>query len=246
MSHRWEATIAPGSEPDSACQTLTLSDSALATGPPLTAVIAPGGTSTTHVYGLVARVALTRPAFGFRVEHDMPAGVELIEARPKATVVGEHLIWQIGRVDPGQKLRLEVVVRVLPGTVLNPEDIATFTATYSQNLYFEVPVVRPRLTARMSGPATANLGESVEYILDVASAGSAPVQDARATINLPPAFDHPEGPVLAFALGTIKPGEFRRIAVPVRVMRTGAAVMRAEIVGPADRQAHVEIATQVS
>src|SRR3954467_13962342 len=47
-------------------------------GPP-----APGGPLT---YGLVAKVTLARPAFGFRVEHDLPADVDLVEARPRATV----------------------------------------------------------------------------------------------------------------------------------------------------------------
>src|SRR5258708_6138250 len=43
-------------------------------------------------YGLVAKVSLSRPGFGFRIEHDLPPDVDLIEARPKAKVVGEHLI----------------------------------------------------------------------------------------------------------------------------------------------------------
>ena len=46
-------------------------------GPP-----APDGPLT---YGLVAKVTLRRPAFGFRVEHDLPADVDLIEAKPRAT-----------------------------------------------------------------------------------------------------------------------------------------------------------------
>src|SRR5262245_41345481 len=33
-------------------------------------------------YGLVAKVSLARPGFGFRVEHDLPPDVDLIEARP--------------------------------------------------------------------------------------------------------------------------------------------------------------------
>jgi hypothetical protein len=199
-----------------------------------------------HVYGLVARVALSRPAFGFRVEHDLPPGVVLVEARPRATVVGDHLIWQIGRVDPGQKLRLEVIVRLLPGTTLQADDLATFTATYSQNLFFEVPVVRPRLTARMSGPATANVGEVVEYVLDVASSGSAPVEDAIATITLPPTLAHREGPTLTFPIGKLRPGEFRRLSAPALVVASGTAIVRAVVVGPADRQANVEIATQLA
>src|SRR5207248_733482 len=77
-------------------------------------------------YGLVVRVALNRPGFNFRIEHDLPVGVDFVEARPRATVVGDHLIWQFGRVDPRQEVRLEVVVRPQEGTVLTPDDVAAF------------------------------------------------------------------------------------------------------------------------
>ena len=88
-----------------------------------TIISGPPVTDAPLTYGLVAKVALSRPGFGFRIEHDLPPDVELIDVRPKAKVVGEHLIWQLGRVDPGQEIRLEIVVQPQPGAVLNPDDL---------------------------------------------------------------------------------------------------------------------------
>ena len=169
-------------------------------------------------YGLVARMALSQPGFGFRVEHDLPGGVDLVEARPRATVVGDHLIWQFGRVDPGQQVRLEVVVRPQPGTVLSPDEMATFTATYSQNLYFQVPVLRPRLAARMSGPAAAEPGTDVEFVVEVANTGNCPIGDARAAVTLPAEFAHPDGPTVRCEVGPMKQGEVRRLTIPARAV----------------------------
>ena len=82
--------------------------------PAPTVVNGPAREDSLLTYGMVARVALSQPGFGFRMEHDLPQGVDLVEARPRAKVVGDHLIWQFGRVDPGQQIRLEVVVRPNP------------------------------------------------------------------------------------------------------------------------------------
>ena len=196
-------------------------------------------------YGLVARVALSRPGFGFRIEHDLPPGVELVTVKPRATVVGDHLIWQIGRVDPGQEVRLEVVVRPLPGTVLSADDLATFTGTYSQNLYFQAPIVRPRLSARVSGPSKVTPGKIVEFFVDVANIGSWLANDVEARITLPEEFEHPDGRVSTVSLGTLKPGEFRRMTMPGRAISAGSTFIRVAVTGTDAKQSSVEFPTTV-
>jgi hypothetical protein len=223
--------------PDLEPEVPTLPAPTILSGPPV-----PDGPFT---YGLAGKVALARPGFGFRIEHDLPPDVDLVEVKPKAKVVGEHLIWQIGRVDPGQEIRLEITVQPRPGAVLNPGDLATFEGTYSQNLYFQAPVVRPKLAARWSGPPTVAVGDVVEFILDVASTGNWPVEGARAVVHLPTQFEHPEGSRFDLELGTLKSKEYKRIRVPARAVLSGPAVIRAEVTGPADHTATVECRTLV-
>lgn len=241
MSQLWDATlataVADAGDPGRTQQ---------ASLPAPTIFSGPATGDDTITYGLVARVALNRPGFGFRIEHDLPPGVDLVSAKPRATVVGEHLIWQIGRVDPGQEVRLEIVVRPQPGTELNPEDVATFTGTYSQNLYFQAPVVRSRLTARLSGPAKCELGESTAFVLDVVNIGSWVANDVQASLTLPPEFDHPEGPVFSFNLGSIKRGEYRRVTVPAEAVRAGQPTVRAIVTGADGREAVVEFQARVN
>jgi uncharacterized repeat protein (TIGR01451 family) len=198
------------------------------------------------VYGLVARVAMSQPGFGFRVEHDLPVGVELVEVRPKAKVVGDHLIWQFGRVDPGQEVRLEIVIRPLPETVIQPEELAVFTATYSHNLYFQVPVVRPRLTARLTGATSAAVGDEVEIIVEVANIGSWQAANVRATVFVPSGFAHRSGSEFVVNVGTLKAGELQRIPVPMVAITRGKSIVRAEISGPDDRRAVIELPIDVN
>jgi hypothetical protein len=196
-------------------------------------------------YGLVAKVSLARPGFGFRVEHDLPSDVDLVDAKPKAKVVGDHLIWQLGRIDPGQEIRLEVTVKPRAGAQLNREELASFEATYSQNLYFQAPVARPRLAARWAGPPVVAVGDVTEFLLDVAASGNWRVECARAVVSLPTQFEHPDGPQFEFALGDLRPKEYRRVRIPVRAVLSGPAVLKAEVTGPAGHTATVEIKTVV-
>ena len=213
--------------------------------PSPTVMVGPPAPDGPFTYGLRAKVALTKPGFGFRVEHDMPQGVELVETRPKATVVGTHLIWQLGRVDPGQELRLEVVVRPEPGVRIDPAELATFEATYNQNLYFQSRVVHPKLTARLLGPAEVAVGSVAEFYLDVASIGNWLIEDASAVVNLQSQFEHPNGLRFAFAFGEMKPGGVRRVTIPARAVRRGPSVVRAEVTGPVGHTAAVEFVCNV-
>ena len=199
----------------------------------------------TIVYGLVARIVMSQPGFGFRVEHDLPVGVELVEVRPKAKVVGDHLIWQFGRVDPGQEVRLEIVIRPEPETNIRPEDLAIFTATYSHNLYFQVPVVRPRLTARIVGPASVALGERGEFIIEIANVGSCAASNVQATIHIPPGLAHASGSSLPITIGKFHAGELRQIRLPLVAIRRGKSVVRAEVIGPDDKHAAIELSVDV-
>jgi len=199
----------------------------------------------TIVYGLVARVAMSQPGFGFRVEHDLPVGVELVEARPKAKVVGDHLIWQFGRVDPGQEVRLEIVIRPDPETEILPEDLAIFTATYSHNLYFQVPVVRPRVTARIVGPTTIALGERGEFSVEIANIGSCVAKNVQATIYVPNALVHASGSSFEIGIDKLDAGELRQIRLTLVAITRGKSIVRAEVTGPDDKHAAIELPVEV-
>jgi len=242
MSDLWDAAPFPNLQLQDSGSTYSLADPVLV-GP--TIVRTSSSLNGTITYGLVAKVGLSRPGYGCRVEHDLPVGVELVEVQPKATVVGDHLIWLFPRLDPGQELRLLIVVRPEPGTELNPEEQATFTATYSQNLYFQAPIARPRLAARLSGPAEAEVGDIVEFLLDVVNTGNWTVTEVQVEIELPHQYSHPDGPGFHLQLGSVAAGESHRVTIPAIANIAGSAIIRAEVTGSPDREAHVEFASLV-
>ena len=106
-------------------------------------------------------------------------------------------------------------------------------------------MVRSKAAARWAGPARVGVGEVVEFTLDVIGTGNWAAGEVRAVIHLPAEFDHPDGPRFEFALGTLKPKEYRRVRIPARAIAAGQAVLRADISGPADHGATVEFRTIV-
>jgi hypothetical protein len=180
-------------------------------------------------YGLAAKVLLPRPAFGFKVEHDLPMGVTLVEASPKCNVVGDHLIWNLGRVDPGQEIRLQVTVKLEEDAELKAGDMTNFTATYTQNLYFQTPLVLPKIAVKVNGPESVTAGDGATFEVEIANKGNWPVQGITMLGVLSPNLEHPVGRKLQLHVGTLLPHESRKIPIATKVIRTGRPVIQVDV-----------------
>lgn len=198
------------------------------------------------VYGLVAKVLLPRPAFNFKVEHDLPPNVTLLEAKPRATVVGEHLIWNFGRLDPGQELRLQVVVLPEKGTKPPIGELTNFNATYTQNLYFQTPLVRTKLTVSVSGPESVRVGEIAEYVVETKNVGNWVSEQVTAAVQLPEEMHGPDGVSPHFTIGNLDPGSSRKLTIYAKATASGSARFHVEVTGAEDSRAEGEFITTVT
>ena len=197
------------------------------------------------VYGLVAKVLLPRPAFNFKVEHDLPPNVTLLEAKPRATVVGEHLIWNFGRLDPGQELRLQVVVLPEPGAKFTVGELTNFNATYTQNLYFQTPLIRARLSVKITGPEFVRVGELAEYVIETHNVGNWVIDNVTTGVVLPDELLGADGPSPAFTIGSLDPGASRKLTVHARAAKGGEARVKVESGGTDDAKSNAEFVTSV-
>lgn len=179
------------------------------------------------VYGLVAKITLTRPAFGFRVDHDLPPNVELVQTKPKAVVVNDHLMWHFERLDPGNEVRLQITVRPKPEAVLRASDLTHFSATYSQNLVFQAPIVRAKLDLRVSAPLSIQIGSTAEVTVRLENTGNWIAESTRANVMLPAGLVHPSGPSFDFDFGDLQAGEVKNVSIPVQTAAAGSYHIRA-------------------
>lgn len=211
------------------------------------AMMGPGPTIPDEIpltYGLHAKVLLPRPAFNFKVEHDLPMDVILLECKPKATIVGEHLIWNLGRLDPGQELRLQVTVMPEPGAKFNVGELTNFNATYTQNLYFQTPLIRPRLNLRVSGPDYIRVGEIAEYTVETHNIGNWSVEHVRTTLVLPDFLEVAPGSP-TFDIGRLPPSTSRTFKFFARAVEAGEAKLRVEANGTPETRFTAEFVTTI-
>ncbi|QVL30882.1 chemotaxis protein CheW [Telmatocola sphagniphila] len=192
------------------------------------------------VYGLIAKVSLPRPAFQFKIEHDLPANVALLDVKPKAAVVGNRIIWSFGRVDPGQEIRLQLVIQPEEGAVINPSDLAVFEAGYKQSLHFQTPIARPRLSAVADGPIEMPMGTWETVRLQIRNSGNWPVKNAIVRGLLPTGLKLGENAPTQEEIGLLLPGEVYEFSYRVRATQEGPQTILFELSGSDNTSCQVE------
>lgn len=197
-------------------------------------------------YGLVAKINLPRTANGFRVEHQLPPGVKVLEVSPPTMIVSNVVVWEFGRMESGQDLRLSLVVAPLSNAKLKAGDLTSFSVTYTQNLTFQTPLVRPRLTPRFDGPTDLEVGRSATYSLNVMNTGNWPVTNVEAVVNIPDGLVHTAGSRLTHQIDRLLPGESRSLSMGLKAIRSGQSTLVAMISGSDRIQETSEYAIQVT
>jgi uncharacterized repeat protein (TIGR01451 family) len=99
-----------------------------------------------------------------------------------------------------------------------------------------IPAAAP-LNLVVQGPERVGLGETVSYTLLVTNKGTAPVADVTIRDRLPAGLQHPEGDYLESDLGTLAPGECKKLDLKARAVRSGTLVNQAEVLSRDGAQA---------
>jgi uncharacterized repeat protein (TIGR01451 family) len=113
---------------------------------------------------------------------------------------------EVGRLEPGAEENFRVPLRAArPGNYAS-RAIAASGPIQAQSEDAATLVGRPTLEVRLAAPETAYMGRPIAYEIIVTNNGDAPAMDTRLVLDAP-GVDNPTRD-----LGTIQPGESRRIA----------------------------------
>jgi len=93
------------------------------------------------------------------------------------------------------------------------------------------------LSLVVQAPERVGLGETVSYTLLVTNKGAAPVAEVTVRDRLPAGLQHPEGDYLESDLGTLAPGECKKLDLKARAVRPGTLVNQALVLSRAGAQA---------
>jgi hypothetical protein len=164
------------------------------------------------------RVA-TRP---LAIAIPLPEGMQPRFSEPLARSEGGQLVWQLPALAPGEARAVRAVFQAPRAGLFT----ATATAQTADGLRSDaqatVRVASPELRVRLFGPRVAAAGERVDFEVEVANPGDAPIENVVARADFDPALAHASRVnTLEVKLGTVKPRETKTLPLPLTALQSG-------------------------
>lgn len=171
-------------------------------------------TGTTLVSNVVAEAVL-------------PAGVEVISAKPAPVATGESATWTFGELEAGQSRTVELVI-VPKGTGdVDLNAYVRFTGASSSRFTVE----QPMLAVAVTGPKNVEVGQSVNYTVEVNNPGTGKASNVVIQAVIPEGLQHRRGKILTIDIGTLNAGESRRARLSLTGIAGGDQKLAVRVVG---------------
>jgi uncharacterized repeat protein (TIGR01451 family) len=154
------------------------------------------------------------------VRDQVPHGTRLISTSPTAETEGSELIWQLGKLSPGEDRTLEM--QLMPASEGEIGSVAT--VSYSAQASVKTRCTMPQLAIRMTAPSKVMIGQEQRVKIELHNPGSGDATGVMLFENVPQNVRHPAGPALEFEIGTLKAGETRELELVLVAEKAGKTV----------------------
>ncbi len=159
-------------------------------------------------------------ADGVTIRDEVPQGTKLISTAPNATNEGNHLVWQIGKLSPGEDRKVEM--QLMPTTEGDIGSVAT--VSYSAQASVRTHCTMPQLAVRMTAANEVMVGGQQHVKIEVRNPGSGDATGVMLFENVPANVKHAAGPALEFEIGTLHPNETRQLDLVLTAEKAGKVV----------------------
>ena len=184
------------------------------------------------------------PAENVIVTATLPAGFTQRSTTPVASVSGNTLTWNIGRLNAHEMRTLDVVLEASQSATgslcaeaqgaggLRAQHCATISAGAA------VPATSPTtgtVELRVQGPDRATVGQEVTFVISITNRGTAPLGNLLVKDTFDRGLQHAvaQGAVERDLPGTLQPGETKTIGVVFKVVQPGRWCHTVQVSGPA-------------
>jgi uncharacterized repeat protein (TIGR01451 family) len=182
------------------------------------------------------------PAQNVVVTDHVPAGTQLVDAKPQpASNSGGSLVWQLGTMQPGEET--QITLHVMPNT--EGEIGSTAHVTFAAQATSRSICTRPQLAIEHAAPTKVLIGESLTMAITVANPGTGPATGVIIEEDVPPGLSHVAGAQLEYEVGTLRPGESKRLELSLRAEKPGIAENSIVVRGDAGLSATHKVAIEV-
>ncbi|MFO0791843.1 MAG: hypothetical protein U0805_20465 [Pirellulales bacterium] len=174
----------------------------------------------TAKFVLQIRNAGNQSADGVTIRDEVPQGTKLISTSPNATPEGSQIVWQIGKLSPGEDRTVEM--QLMPTSEGDIGSVAT--VSYTAQASVKTRCTMPQLAIRMTAASEVMVGSQQHVKIEIKNPGSGAATGVMLFENVPPNVKHVAGPALEFEIGTLRPGETRELDLVLTAEKAGKVV----------------------
>ncbi len=149
----------------------------------------------------------------------IPAGTRFVDATPQATRdEAGNLVWNINTLKPGEESTISMQLVPLSEGEIGSVATVSFAAQASARTVS----TRPRLVIKHTGPQKMLIGESGAFEITISNPGTGVAKNVLLEEDVPEGLSHPAGRELEYEIGTLKPGETRKLELTLKATKPGA------------------------
>jgi uncharacterized repeat protein (TIGR01451 family) len=148
------------------------------------------------------------------IRDTIPATLNLLGSNPPAALQGSNLLWNFGPLGPQQSVAVEFACQATQaGTATNCAEAATSDGLRAESCT-QTQIAAGTLNVTKTGPESALVGQPVQFQINVANTGTAPVINVRLVDQFDAGLTSDQGPgPLVLPIGTVAPGETKVIPI---------------------------------
>ena len=158
------------------------------------------------------------PACAVEIHDLVPKGTQLRGTVPRATTgTRGEIVWTLGTIGPGEETTVEM--QLMPTSEGEIGSVAT--VLFGADASARCIATRPQLIVETSAPTKVLIGEKVMLTITVSNPGTGTATGVVVEERIPPGLQHPAGTELEYEVGDLKPGESRKLELPMVASRPG-------------------------
>lgn len=158
-----------------------------------------------------------RTAQNVLIHDEVPLGTELVGTAPRGMVSGSQVTWDVGSLSVGEERTVEMELIPTEEGELGSVAAVTFATQASA----KARCTRPELALRLSSKAQVHAGQQQIVQVEITNPGTGDATDVMLLETVPAGVSHEAGPTVEFEVGTLRPGESRRLDLVLTAEQAG-------------------------
>ena len=152
------------------------------------------------------------------VEASLPATVRVTKAVPAPDETNDTAIWKLGSLKPGETKTIALTLIPSRRGGLQAKASVRFTGLAASQFV----VKEPMLKIVISGPLKALVGDTASQFITVSNPGTGVAKNVTIEAIIPVGLEHPRGSKLVMEIGSLSPGESRKVRLSLTAITGGS------------------------